>query len=64
MTACQWCDATFGTNTDKAIHVHDAHPDTIGRGRTQSAAWHCHRCARPNQPQRFTCAWCDWARDI
>lgn len=56
---CAWCPDTFATVTDHLVHLHEAHPDTFGRGRTRSCTWSCWRCASENAPTATTCT-CGW----
>lgn len=57
---CQWCDLGFDTATEHMIHVTEAHPETIGRGRTMSKAWSCPRlgCGHDNPPVVDECGAC------
>lgn len=56
---CQWCLDTFPTLTAKLIHLHEEHPETIGRGHTISVHWTCPPpCNTPNTPTVYTCRTC------
>lgn len=57
---CQWCGHQAATSTDHMVHVHEAHPDTIGRGRTMSKLWSCPRlgCGHDNPPVVDVCGRC------
>jgi hypothetical protein len=41
-------------------HIHDEHPETIGRGRTMSRGWACARCHDTNRPVTDTCSGCGY----
>ena len=57
---CQWCGERFESTTAKAIHLHEQHADTIGRGRTRSVAWHCASCGSANRPTAKRCDSCGY----
>ena len=54
---CQWCGEQFGNITDKLVHVHEDHPETIGRGRTRSLEWTCF-CGVQNGSSEQECTAC------
>lgn len=55
---CQWCGLRFPTVTAHMIHLHDEHPETIGRGRTMSREWSCPPCGFKNRAVSATCEQC------
>lgn len=57
---CQWCGDVAPTATAHMIHVHEEHPETIGRGRTMSRGWACHDCGTDNGPTAHQCHACGW----
>jgi hypothetical protein len=54
---CQWCGERFARTSEKGIHVHEAHPETIGRGRTRSVPWTC-GCNTQMPPHIEHCTHC------
>lgn len=55
---CLWCGRTFPTPTAHMIHLHDDHPETMGRGRTMSREWTCEGCGAGNRPVTHRCHAC------
>ena len=54
---CQWCGIVAATVTAHMIHLHDEHPESIGRGPTMSHEWSCD-CSHKNRPITSTCEAC------
>lgn len=57
---CQWCGTVAPTATEHMVHVHEAHPETIGRGRSISRPWSCHICGTDNGTTAHVCHGCGW----
>ena len=57
---CLWCGVVAKNATEHMIHVTEAHPETIGRGRTMSRQWSCWRCGTDNRSVTHTCEACGW----
>lgn len=55
---CLWCGIDFATTTEHLIHLHEEHPESIGRGRTMSREWTCVPCGAKNRPITATCEGC------
>lgn len=55
---CQWCGDVLPTATAHMIHVTEAHPETIGRGRSMSKLWSCSWCGADNPPVIHECQGC------